>query len=575
MANNILQKKVGGLTLNDNVLSGSLNDYKTYAETKNSLSNDGYLISSMYESKGPGTFCINPKDSISGFYIGDKDLKTIIDENAINSDELSNYLDIRSGGEVSGNVAIVSHDFKVLSGNYVQTADDVDMYSGKNAFIQADTYNNSFGKSSAGSKGFYVLSVIGTNKLKLSGDISIPSTAYSRLWSVSLDNTLNSQFSTISSVDGQIVTFESPFNSTIQAMSVSSESQLTALIAGNDNAFYCPGDAAIGNAILNFYGQHAEGGSVHAIAQYSHAEGRATTAEGRYSHAEGGNGTTAGGVASHAEGFGTKALGNRSHSECSETYATAYAAHAEGHAVSALGSGSHAEGYKSQANAEESHAEGSETSAYGIASHAEGYQTYSYGIASHAEGYQTSATQYRAHAEGQYTLASGPYSHSEGLSSSATNNAAHAEGQETFASGPCAHAEGCKSRATAGGAHAEGGGNGYAGGTASGYGSHAEGYNTQATGNWAHAEGHTTVASGVASHSSGIKANAIHDYSFVWNGNSSASISSVSIGTFNINPIYGIYGFYIGNDNFIQCVLNAVQTMTAAQKTALKAALEV
>ena len=107
----------------------------------------------------------------------------------------------------------------------------------------------------------------------------------------------------------------SSFDPAIQEKSVSSESQLTALIAGNDNAFYCPSDAAIGNVILNFYGQHAEGGSVHAIAQYSHAEGRATTAEGRYSHAEGGNGTTAGGVAAHAEGFGAKALGNSSHAE--------------------------------------------------------------------------------------------------------------------------------------------------------------------------------------------------------------------------------------------------------------------
>lgn len=98
------------------------------------------------------------------------------------------------------------------------------MYGGKNAFIQADTNNVSYGKSSVGSKGFYVLSVIGNNKLKLSGSINIPTSAYSKTWSVSLDDTLDSQFSTISSVDGQIVIFKSQFDSTIQAQSISSES---------------------------------------------------------------------------------------------------------------------------------------------------------------------------------------------------------------------------------------------------------------------------------------------------------------------------------------------------------------
>lgn len=102
--------------------------------------------------------------------------------------------------------------------------DDVDTYGLKNAFIQADTYKESYGKSSVGSRGFYVLSVIGNNKLKLSGSINIPTSAYDKLWSVSLADKLNSQFSQISSVDGQIVTFKSQFDSTIQAQSISSES---------------------------------------------------------------------------------------------------------------------------------------------------------------------------------------------------------------------------------------------------------------------------------------------------------------------------------------------------------------
>jgi hypothetical protein len=33
------------------------------------------------------------------------------------------------------------------------------------------------------------------------------------------------------------------------------------------------------------------------------------------------------------------------------------------------------------------------------------------------------------------------------------------------------------------------------------------------------------------------------------------------IGSFNINPLSGLNGFYIGNDDFVQCVLLAVQKM--------------
>ena len=57
------------------------------------------------------------------------------------------------------------------------------------------------------------------------------------------------------------------------------------------------------------------------------------------------------------------------------------------------------------------------------------------------------------------------------------------------------------------------------------------------------------MVSGVAGHSSGIKANALHDYSYVWNGDSGASISSVGIGTYNINPKDGLSGFYVGTDS--------------------------
>lgn len=129
--------------------------------------------------------------------------------------------------------------------------------------------------------------------------------------------------------------------------------------------------------------------------------------------------------------------------------------------------------------------------------------------------------------------------------------------------------------------------------------SHAEGYYTSASGNYSHAEGRETVAGkvkvgnaaashsahaegwgtkalGVASHASGLSVDIpySHDYAFAWNGNDNKAIyTSHDKGTFNINPKNGLSGFYIGKDNFIQCVLSAVQAMNETQKADLKTAL--
>ena len=42
----------------------------------------------------------------------------LVDEVVVDC-ELSDYLDKREGGEVSGDVGIVQHDLNVLSGNYI------------------------------------------------------------------------------------------------------------------------------------------------------------------------------------------------------------------------------------------------------------------------------------------------------------------------------------------------------------------------------------------------------------------------------------------------------------------------
>lgn len=51
------------------------------------------------------------------------------------------------------------------------------------------------------------------------------------------------------------------------------------------------------------------------------------------------------------------------------------------------------------------------------------------------------------------------------------------------------------------------------------------------------------------------------DKQFIWNAGvigQPTYAPVASSGTFNINPLNGIKGFYIGKDNFVQCVLSAV-----------------
>ena len=55
-----------------------------------------------------------------------------------------------------------------------------------------------------------------------------------------------------------------------------------------------------------------------------------------------------------------------------------------------------------------------------------------------------------------------------------------------------------------------------------------------------------------------------HDYSFVWNGDSSGTIGVQSYrshgeGTFNVNPVSGVDGFYIGNQTLSGILSSACQ----------------
>lgn len=351
------------------------------------------------------------------------------------------------------------------------------------------------------------------------------------------------------------------------------------------------------------YGNESECG-------YGHAEGYKSTA-GYVAHAECWQ-TSALGNGSHAEGHLTLAYGKHSHAEGENTIAMASSAHAEGYATSALYFTAHSEGYMSYAGQVGAHAEGG----YYLAnnnyiqggtcrgashgSHAEGLSTFvDGGIGAHAEGCGCIATGNGAHAEGGYwasnkvwegTLASGKGSHSEGCATMAFGKGAHASGLSSVAGDDASFAHGRNAQATGNSAIAFGynstagkklsyvnGENCYA---ISGDYAFATGYHCNAEGMASRADGYYSQAKKKWDIALGVNATAQDEYTYVWSGiergsNYTNNYASHGQGSFNVNPKNGISSFYIGQDNFIQCVLSAIVSMNDDQKTALKNALDI
>ena len=77
----------------------------------------------------------------------------------------------------------------------------------------------------------------------------------------------------------------------------------------------------------------------------------------------------------------------------------------------------------------------------------------------------------------------------------------------------------------------------------------AIGVDTTASGNFSHAEGAYTTAAGYSSHAEGVNAKANENYSFAWNGDESTTYNSHGIGTFNLNPLGGLSGLWIGEQS--------------------------
>lgn len=118
-----------------------------------------------------------------------------------------------------------------------------------------------------------------------------------------------------------------------------------------------------------------------------------------------------------------------------------------------------------------------------------------------------------SHAEGGLTTANGFYSHAEGLSSIASGSQSHATGNHTEAFGEN---------------------------------STTFGLNTSACGAQSIAAGENVVVEGTDSIALGIAVSSTKDNSFTWNGLSSATYRDIYDGSFNINPVSGTDGFYIG-----------------------------
>lgn len=252
------------------------------------------------------------------------------------------------------------------------------------------------------------------------------------------------------------------------------------------------------------------------------------------------------GLLALAHGFNTKASGYASHTEGGNTKALGISSHAEGDSTTASGSISHAEGISTMASGYASHAEGLNTTASESYSHAEGFGTIASGVSSHSEGRYTVASEDSSHAEGDSTRASGAYSHSEGFDTTASGGSSHAEGSSTEASGFASHSEGISTLASIDS-------------------SHAEGNSTEASGYASHSEGISTTASGDSSHSAGVKSLATNNTSFVWQGlqgepwvdydpDTVPGYGSHGDGTFNVSPVGGASGFWVGEQTLADIV---------------------
>ena len=113
------------------------------------------------------------------------------------------------------------------------------------------------------------------------------------------------------------------------------------------------------------------------------------------------------------------------------------------------------------------------------------------------------------------------------------------------------------------------------GNTVMGYDSFAAGQDNKAESRNSIAMGQESKAEGYCSQSIGIKSTANGNYSFAWNGDNDNEYVFSHAGDFGINPKHGIEGFYISDQNFVNCVLEAIKKLgnNATAKQQIRSAL--
>ena len=136
-----------------------------------------------------------------------------------------------------------------------------------------------------------------------------------------------------------------------------------------------------------------------------------------------------------------------------------------------------------------------------------------------------------------------------------------AQGSDAFADGSESHAEGNLTNASGDYSHAEGNQT-----DASGDYSHAEGSRTAAWGSVSHAEGYYTKASGQSAHADGYRSIASNSYSYAWQGSDDYLVvspyGSHGGGTYNLNPVGGLSGLWIGETNMAGHITAAIRAQS-------------
>ena len=394
-------------------------------------------------------------------------------------------------------------------------SDQVTNYASKNAFIQADV-DPHYGDSYTGSKAFCVLGLSSaTNQIKLSGDIQVlKDIVDGRLTIGDMPVDIRKSRSMRNVFGGKA--FSNETNMSAAMFSLTIDSHATSMTFHLSAVDVSTGIVTLKEPLSSFSFQTYDGRTQEYFEDIWLNDDNAF----------------------YLVGF--PELGNAN-------IPNNFGQFVSGGSVRAIGRQTHAEGRDSIADIRYAHAEGTHCTAAQMATHAEGYGTLASKQYSHAEGYCTVASGIFSHAEGEETKANGKGSHSEGEFTSALADGAHAEGYKTVASGLFSHAEGELTK--------------------------ARGTNTFTAGRMSEADENANNAFVIGNQSRAN--NETGSNSFVWQGKfkNNGIYDSNSKGSFNINPQDGLSGFYIGNNNFIECVLLAVQAMNDTQKNALKTAL--